>query len=167
MGSPGDALREAVQGASPQLRGISETRSAARPASGGWSPREILGHLIDSAANNHRRFVLAQIQDELVFPGYEQEAWVRLQQYQGEPWAALVNLWEAYNLHLAHVMTAAPEGARTRPREKHGLDAIAFRAVPSDQPATLEWLMEDYVDHLQHHLGQIRNAVADDPGGVR
>jgi len=163
VASPGDALRAAVREASGRLRAISEARSAERPARGGWSPREILGHLIDSAANNHRRFVLAQIQDELVFPGYEQESWVQVQHYQEETWESLRALWEAYNLHLAHVMTTAPETARTRPREEHGLPAIAFKDLPPSQPATLEWLMQDYVDHLLHHLGQIRSAVTDEP----
>lgn len=167
MDSPGDNLRQAVGDASPRLRAISETASARRPPRGGWSPREILGHLIDSAANNHPRFVLGQIQDDLVFPGYEQESWVRVQDYQSEPWEALVELWQAYNLHLAHVMSAAPEAARRRPREKHALEAIAFKDLPAGQPATLEWLMQDYVDHLQHHLGQIWSAVTDDPTAPR
>lgn len=167
MSKPGDKLREVVREASPRLRAISETRSGQRPDGGGWSPREILGHLIDSAANNHPRFVLAQIQDDLVFPGYEQESWVRVQNYQDESWEALLELWRAYNLHLAHVMTATPEAARTRPREKHGLEAIAFKDLPSGQPATLQWLMQDYVDHLQHHLGQILNALTNEPDAPR
>ena len=155
MLSPGDALQDAVRRAGKPLREISEADSARRPDKGGWSPREILGHLIDSAANNHRRFVLAQSQDDLVFPGYEQESWVRLQRYQDESWASLVTLWEAYNRHLAHVMASAPTAERERPRARHNLQEIGFKELASEQPATLGWLMHDYVDHLRHHLAQI------------
>ena len=35
-----------------------------------WSPRQELGHLIDSAANNHIRFVRAATEPEFSGPGY-------------------------------------------------------------------------------------------------
>jgi hypothetical protein len=127
----------------------------------GWSAKQIVGHLIDSAANNHRRFVLAQLKDDLVFEGYAQEDWVRAQDYQSEPWAQLVELWRAYNLHLAHVMASAPEETLRQPRASHSLDRIAFHTVESSRPATLEYLMRDYIDHLKHHLAQIFPGDAD------
>jgi hypothetical protein len=127
----------------------------------GWSAKEIVGHLIDSAANNHRRFVLAQLGDDLVFEGYAQEDWVRTQAYADAPWAGLVELWRAYNLHLAHVMASAPEEVLRRPRASHSLDRIAFRTVGASQPATLEYLMRDYIAHLKHHLTQIFPADTD------
>ena len=114
-----------------------------------------MGHLIDSASNNHRRFVLAQQQEDLVFPGYAQDAWVAAQRYQDAPWEELVSLWRGFNLHLARVMEAAPDFERTRIRRRHNLHEIAFRTIPEDQPATLEYFMSDYVDHLEHHLRQI------------
>ena len=121
----------------------------------GWSAKQIVGHLIDSAANNHRRFVLAQLKDDLQFEGYAQEDWVRVQRYDAEPWAALVELWRAYNLHLAHVMSSAPAEVLQQPRTAHSLDRISFLPVAPSEPATLEYLMRDYVDHLKHHLRQI------------
>jgi hypothetical protein len=139
----------------PALLAVPDALTTARPAPGKWSPREIIGHLIDSASNNHRRFVLAQQQDDLVFPGYQQDAWVAAQRYQDAPWEELVSLWRGFNLHLARVMEAAPESERTRPRTRHNLHQIAFRTIPEDQPATLEYFMRDYVDHLEHHLRQI------------
>ena len=102
----------------------------------------------------------AQFQDGLVFTGYDQEAWVAAQRYQDAPWAALVNLWRAFNLHLAHVMTAVPIDVRRREHRAHNLNQIAWRPVPSGDPATLDYFMEDYVGHLKHHLRQILPTAA-------
>ena len=115
----------------------------------------MVGHVIDSASNNHQRFVRAQSQESLVFPGYAQEEWVRAQGYEDEPWPHLVNLWKLYNLHLAHVCERAPESERLRPRREHNLGEIGWAEVSPDEPATLEHLMRDYVGHLKSHLQQI------------
>jgi hypothetical protein len=153
-----DDLRRTVRHAVPALARVTPEASAERPASGKWSPREIVGHLIDSASNNHRRFVLATVQDDLVFQGYAQDDWVAAQRYQDAPWDELVSLWASFNLHLARVMAAIPETVRTRERTRHNLDQIAFNAVPIDRPATLDYFMRDYVEHLKHHLRQILGA---------
>jgi hypothetical protein len=150
-----DELRWLVECHAPVLLTFDEVRSARRPAPGKWSPREIIGHLIDSASNNHGRFVRARFRDDLVFDGYDQDAWVAAQQYQDAPWAELVGLWRAFNLHLAHVMDVTPEAERLKPRAAHNLDQLAWRALPADRPATLDFFMEDYVEHLKHHLRQI------------
>ena len=134
---------------------MSELDSAKPPTPGKWSPKEVLGHLIDSASNNHQRFVRAQFTDDLVFPGYDQETWVAAQRYRSAPWPELVGLWSGFNLHLARVIEAAPASVRERPRARHNLHEIAWKAIPEDQPATLEYFMRDYVAHLRHHLAQI------------
>ena len=115
----------------------------------------IVGHLIDSASNNHQRFVRAQLKDDLVFEGYAQEGWVGVQRYNDEPWPQLVALWRLYNLHLAHVIAHAPEEMLKREHRLHTLHRIAFEVIEKEQPATLEYLMRDYVGHLKHHLRQI------------
>lgn len=150
-----ELLRRAVEDAAPRLRQVSDAASLTPRAPGAWTPREIVGHLIDSACNNHRRFVLAQSQDDLVFPGYDQEAWVRSQRYNDAAWADLVGLWRAYNLHIARLMECAPEEARTRPRTNHTLDKTAWQKLSPGEPATLDSFMRDYVAHLAHHVGQI------------
>src|SRR6185295_13890379 len=81
---------------------------------GKWSTQQIIGHLIDSAANNHQRFVRAQFTTDLVCPGYEQDNWVDSQKYNDEPWSDLINLWAAYNNHLAHVVSVMDTDALTR-----------------------------------------------------
>ncbi len=125
-------------------RAISEAESVRRPAADKWSRKEILGHLVDSASNNHQRFVRAQLEEELHFPPYEQEGWVTVQRYLEEPWETIVQLWQAYNRHLLHVMAAVPE-SRYRHRCHSG----------DREPATLRDHMVDYVRHLDHHLAQI------------
>jgi DinB family protein len=149
------ALRNAIEKSTPLLEKMSDESTQQRPAPGKWSPREIIGHLIDSASNNHQRFVRAQFQDDLVFPGYEQDAWVSAQKYQDAPWEQLLSLWRSFNLHIARVMESVATENRLRPRTRHNLDEIASRPVPRDKPATLDYFMEDYVWHLQHHLDQI------------
>ena len=148
-------FRRTVEEASARLLSMTDDEAAVRPGEGKWSAKEIVGHLIDSATNNHQRFVRAQSQDNLVFPGYAQEEWVRAQVYQDEPWPLVVNLWRFYNLHLAHVCQHAPEAERLRERREHNLHEIGFAPVSSDEPATLEHLMRDYVEHLKSHLRQI------------
>jgi hypothetical protein len=149
-------LVNTVEGAAAGLAAMDGTRTTSRPAQGKWSPREILGHLVDSASANHQRFVRAMFQDDLVFAGYEQANWVAAQRYQDAPWAELVTLWCAFNRHLARVMAGVPDAIRSKPRTRHSLDRIAFRPVRADTPATLEYLMQDYVDHLRHHLTQLQ-----------
>jgi hypothetical protein len=148
-------LREAIHGATPVLKAMGEERSRQRPAPGKWCPREVIGHLIDSASNNHQRFVRAQFQEDLVFSGYEQDAWVSVQKYRDAPWEDLIALWSSFNLHIARVMDFVPKDERERPRAHHNLDEIAWNPVPRDRPATLDYFMSDYVAHLKHHLAQV------------
>ena len=147
-------FEETIRSAAVRLKNISAEDSA-KSMSGEWSRREILGHLIDSATNNHQRFVRAQFTDDLVFTGYQQEQWVSSQKYNDEPWPDLIELWRAYNLHLVHVVSRIPEDVLTRERDQHSLDQIAFKSVDQSTPATLEYLIRDYLDHLKHHLNQI------------
>jgi len=135
--------------------GIAQDRAARAPAAGKWSALEVLGHLIDSAAHNHRRFVCARWQDDLVFAGYDQEAWVQVQAYAAAPWPELVALWAAANRHLARVMAAVPDAVRTRVHARHNLHQVAWQPVRADAPVTLDWFFADYVGHLRHHLQQI------------
>lgn len=146
-------LRQAVNEATPRLIALAE-RSATRPAPDKWSAREIIGHLVDSASNNHQRFVRGQLQDDLVFPGYAQADWVRIGRYQDAPWDELVALWKMFNLQIARVMEGTPEDVRTRPRTRHSFDAIGVPLKEGEAP-TLEHVMSDYVVHLKHHLRQI------------
>ena len=148
-------FRQTIEATANQLLQISPEQSQVPRAAGKWSPKEILGHLIDSASNNHQRFVRAQFTDDLVFAGYEQEGWVRVQNYQGEEWSELVQLWRLYNQHILHLMSLVPEETRMKLRHKHNLHQIASDSLSENEPVTLDWFMRDYVEHLKKHLTQI------------
>jgi hypothetical protein len=126
-------LRRIVEASVPRLLALGEA-SRDRPEDGGWSPQEIIGHLIDSASNNHQRFVRAQFQGPLIFPGYAQDDWVRAGAYASAPWEELVQLWRTFNLQIARVIEAAPEAVRTRPRDDHNLDQIGFLPLRPGDP---------------------------------
>src|SRR5262245_50450222 len=122
-------FRDTVANAAARLREIPDEQSRQQPSPNDWAPIEILGHLIDSAANNHQRFVRAQFTDDLVFSGYEQNQWVSSQKYRDESWPDVIQLWSAYNLHLAHAASVIPEEVLTKQRSPHTLDQIAFNHV--------------------------------------
>ncbi|HLM97989.1 MAG TPA: DinB family protein [Bryobacteraceae bacterium] len=142
------ALDETMDASRAPLLAISEEAAGKPAGSEKWSRKEILGHLIDSASNNHHRFVRLQSEELLVMPSYQQNHWVGSQNYNGREWSELVEFWLAYNRHLAHVI-------------RH-VDARAaghiWRAPGKDY--RLEFLIEDYLSHLRHHLAQILGASA-------
>src|ERR1043166_6266146 len=156
MEDPGAELRLEIQDILPALRRMTDGDASHHPAPGKWSPKEIIGHLIASASNNHGRFVRATLQDDMVFPGYDQDGWVNTQQYANHSWEDLLALWSMMNLHLARVMERIPDKTRKRPRAIHHLHELGFREISETAPATLDWFMEDYVEHLRHHLRQIQ-----------
>ena len=134
-----DALQALIQRVPAQLHALAAPPHPLGDES--WSHKQLLGHLIDSAANNHQRFVRAAIADGVQFPAYEQEAWVRTQAYDAEEWEQLISLWTTYNRHLLHVVDHLPE------------EAYQHRCqVGSDAPVTLDFLIRDYLRHIQHHL---------------
>lgn len=119
------------------------------PGPAKWSRKEILGHLIDSAANNHRRFVLSQTTPEpLLIVPYAQEQWVQLARYRHTPAADLLHFWLLYNQQLARLLEGLPATAATHRCE-----------FENGYSVTLGWLAEDYVVHLEHHVQQILSRV--------
>src|SRR5262245_18612663 len=128
---------------------VAGSGAAARPAAGQWSPKEVLGHLIDSAANNHQRFVRAQQADALTFPGYEQNQWVSSQGYQDADWPRLVALWTNLNLHLADVIARIPTSKYSVPCTIGGDAAVPHEAI-----------VVGYCNHLHHHIAQIRERLS-------
>ena len=150
-----DDLTCTVTARRESLKGISDAHAAQKPSPTAWSAKEIIGHLIDSASNNHQRFVRARWMDDLVFAGYEQDGWVAAQRYQHTDWHELLDLWALYNRHLARVMEGVPDDVRLRVHTRHNLNERAFTTVPAGEPTTLDYFMRDYVAHLHHHLRQL------------
>ena len=137
-------LEELLKTVPPRLADLADDAVALKPAPNRWSKKEFLGHLIDSAANNHQRFVRAQGTPRLEFPGYEQEFWVATQAYASAPWPDLVNLWLLLNRHLLHVLKAMPAAVWSHECAIGGRPAV-----------TLEALAADYLRHLNQHLTQL------------
>jgi hypothetical protein len=137
-------LGRTVAQAKPLLLKLDNADTSTRSSEGKWAKKEILGHLLDSASNNHQRFVRAALQGGLIFPGYDQNALVDLQNFAEVDWDFLVDFWAAYNCFLAHVIGYLPESA-----------ADITCNIGNNAPATLGWIAEDYVAHLKHHLNQV------------
>ncbi len=131
----------------PQLAAIADgpaTAAPNRPGGKGWSQREELGHLIDSAVNNHARFVRASLGDAGALPDYDQEAWIAAHGYRGIAWTELVAVWHAHNRILVPLVAAIPDAR-----------LATLCTVGASAPVSLGWLIDDYVLHLRHHVDQI------------
>src|ERR1700734_1678326 len=139
-----EQLRGLVEVAEPWLRQIPESESMRAVLPGGWSRKQVLGHLIDSASNNHQRFVRAMLQPSLDFSGYDQEGNIRVQAVQEADWSLLISLWAAYNRYLAHLIAHIPPSQLDTPCR-----------LGAAEPITLGFLASEYFNHLHHHLRQI------------
>jgi hypothetical protein len=140
-------LVQTVNAALPQLQALPDGPGTAVPnrkTGIGWSRRQELGHLIDSAVNNHIRIVRALVQGSYEGPGYEQDAWIDAHRYQDQSWTDLVDIWHAHNRILVPLVANIPTAA-----------LAAQCRVGGGAPVTLEYLIDDYVLHLRHHLDQI------------
>jgi hypothetical protein len=128
---------------SRRLEALTEETYAWKPNPHKWSKKEILGHLVDSAQNNIRRFIVAQYEDNPVI-GYDQDAWVSYSNYQNYPVADLIQLWTLLNRHMCIVLgNIGPDAAQRK------------CLMGSGDPQTIKWLAADYCNHLLHHLHQI------------
>ena len=134
---------------------LEEERMSFQPPEGKWSGKEILGHLIDSASNNYQRFVRTPLKDDMIFEGYDQDEWVRSQNYGTRNWNDVLNLWHHYNLHLFHLISQMTDETLNKKYSAHNLDKIAFKSLSKAKSATLSYFIEDYIDHMIHHLEQI------------
>jgi hypothetical protein len=138
-------LEKLFQTELPLLRAVTENRSEIRPAGDAtWSPKEELGHLIDSAANNHNRFVRALIEPEFRGTPYAQNDWVKVHRYQEMPWLTIVEFWYRYNSFIASLLARVPENK---------LQTLCF--VGSGRGVSLGFLVADYMLHMQHHVDHI------------
>jgi len=143
-------LRDLLQRVPSRLEKLSLEAVESKPTPSTWSPKEELGHLLDSAANNHQRIVRAQLEDNPALPGYEQNRWVAVHAYQRRDWGELIELWQALNGQLLAAAEAVPDAAWSR-----------RLTVPGSEPLTLQFVFEDYVAHMLHHLQHIGIEVDD------
>ena len=148
-------LTQTIERELPNLRALDGNRAAIARGPGKWSPKEELGHLIDSASNNHVRFARAAVEPEFRGPGYAQNDWVRAHGYIDMPWETVIDFWFQYNTFLAGLVERIPADR---------LGTLCF--IGGNPPVTLRFLIEDYVLHMQHHIDQLlrRGVITQYPG---
>jgi hypothetical protein len=138
-------LERTIEREYANLSALTEPETAIHPdGPASWSPKQELGHLIDSAANNHIRFVRAALEPEYRGPGYAQNDWVDLHGYQNLPWQSIMAFWLHYNRLLTRLIARIPQAR---------MPTHCF--IGSAAPVTLAFLIEDYVLHMQHHVDHI------------
>ena len=140
----GEKFRSRIEAAQAKLQGISEAHAMEKYPGGEWTRKQVLGHLLDSAANNHVRFVAASLDGKYTGPKYDADGWVNLHDYAHLSWSYLFEQWRVSNSMLSHVVDNVPDQALT-----------AQCIIGDDQPVTLRFIIEDYLDHLEHHVSDI------------
>jgi len=150
LGKLASDIENTVFDAYKRFRNLPEEAVNARPTPTDWSAKEIVGHLIDSASNNHQRFVRLQVADGLDFPDYQHDndAWVKIQRYQEGSWNDLLDLWQCFNRHLARIIRNVDERCINH-----------IWVVDEDTTITLGELMTDYLRHLKVHIVQASESV--------
>src|SRR5581483_1406692 len=133
-----ELLRDTIVRELPNLKALTEERASLPRGEGKWSPKEELGHLLDSAANNHQRFVYGGTSSEYRGPQYQQDTWVRIHGYRDMPWEELTAFWFQYNRLLVRVVEAIPDTQGDVPC-----------TIGNGSPVKLAYVIEDYVLHMQ------------------
>jgi len=112
-----------------------------------WSKKEILGHLIDSGINNLQRFMECQVKPlPYVIRRYEQDSLVLTNNYQHSDVGEILNCWKAINTRIKVVIQSMSPAV------------LANEIIlPDGTKATLGFLIQDYVDHMEHHLKQLKS----------
>jgi DinB superfamily len=144
------SLRKLIDHVPARLVRLPADRVAAKSSPSKWSAKEELGHLLDSAANNHQRIVRAQFENNLAMPGYAQNEWVAVNRYQQRDWNELIDVWEALNRQLLAAAESVPDAAWS-----HTL------TIAASAPVSLQFVFEDYLAHMAHHLEHIGIEVRD------
>jgi hypothetical protein len=144
---PAELLRYLLDTVPSELAGLSDATAALKPAPEKWSPKEELGHLLDSAANNHQRIVRTLLEDQPAMSGYEQQRWVLVHRYQQRDWRELIDLWAALNRQLLIAVAAVTDSGWTR-----------TCTIAGSEPMTLRFVLENYLAHMSHHLAHLKSA---------
>ena len=124
------------------LTEIGEENMSVKPLPTKWSKKEIIGHLIDSATNNHQRFVRGQFEHNPEIR-YEQNKWNEFSFYQQIDSNQIIAFWTIYNRQLLEIIC------------RISADNLKKQVKVGDNLLTIEFLIVDYVEHLEHHLKQV------------
>ncbi|MGB8890007.1 MAG: DinB family protein [Candidatus Korobacteraceae bacterium] len=143
-------LRASIDRLPARLKTLSSAQVEQKASPESWSPKQELGHLLDSAAKDHEHLVRTQLEDHPAMPDYDGVRWVALHRYQERDWKELVDVWVALNRQLAAVASAIPDSAWSR-----------TCTIGGSEPLTLRFVFDDYVAHMLGHLRHIGVEVDD------
>jgi len=139
-------FRNQINSYNHSLSALAEAELHQKPAINKWSKKEILGHLCDSAINNYYRFLhLQQSKGLFEVVQYDQDSWVKMGRYQTRDWATILNLWETLNFSIIEILESSFEANKNQ--------QIIIDGVEQDY----KFLVQDYYEHLAHHMKQIIN----------
>ncbi len=150
-----DLLIEIITTAVPKIKQIPTELFKYKPRPEKWSKQELLGHLIDSAYNNHQRFLRAEQQGNLIFQGYDQDQWVIKNDYQARTPEEVISLWKSTNIHLAYLIRNLPKELLEQQTNEHNFHQIGMSPVQANDRSSLGHLIRDYIYHIEYHLNQI------------
>jgi hypothetical protein len=132
-------LQTLIDGYFPKLQALTEEQASRKPGNK-WSKKELVGHLIDSAQNNIRRFITAQYEESII--SYRQDDWVLINDYQHFELQDLIQLWYLLNKQACIILN------KTSPEKKNNI-------CLTPEAHSIEWLAQDYIKHLKHHMHQV------------
>jgi hypothetical protein len=145
MNSLPERLARVIANEEPGLLDVTEQAANSRPgATEGWSRKQELGHLIDSATNNCVRFIRAALEGQYSGPSYDGRGWVELGGYAEMRWTDLVDTWALLNKAIVPVLRRIPQERLS-----------AQCRIADASPVSLQFIIEDYILHMQHHLDHI------------
>jgi hypothetical protein len=139
-------LEELIREYRDKLYAIPDSDFYAKPNPAKWSKIEVLGHLIDSAQNNLRRFICGQYESTPPLIVYDQDFWVAANNYQSAKTESIIQLWILLNERIDSILLSMDQGSYDK-------NCNTGREIP--RLRSLEWLAGDYVKHMKHHLNQI------------
>lgn len=139
-------LRSLIETYHRRFLEVEEDALSAKPRPEKWSRKEVIGHLVDSAHNNLRRFICGQYEDSANAIVYDPDFRVKANDYENLESTRLIHLWKLVNEQICRVLAAMPEKAYTR---------TCNTGFNGEQLHELRWLANDYIKHLKHHLNQV------------
>lgn len=143
-------LRALIDHVPARLKALSSTQIEQKAKLESWSAKQELGHLVDSAAQDHQHIVRTQLEEHPAMPDYHGDLWVSLHRYQERDWKELVDVWTALNRQLLAVAEALPDSGWSR-----------SCTIGDSKPLTARFVFDDYVAHQSGHLRHIGVEVDD------
>lgn len=131
-----------VEKAPGLLAQINEEKISEKSTPNKWSKKEILGHLIDSATNNHQRLIRGQF-EAIPEIQYDQNQWNKYSFYQQIDSQKIISFWTIYNIQLIEIIKRIP------------IENFKKQVKIGQNVLTLDYVINEYIVHLEHHLKQL------------